>query len=249
MTRAERPSCWSSGAATAEASHPARRGRRGLGALLLGGGVGAREPAAGGRLLRVDPATDRVTARIPLPGGHPKAVGAGEGGIWVAGYRDRQDRPGGVIEHAPVLWRVDPRTSQVVSSLAPPGRPVALMGSDASPPAVLASRGAVFVSDPPTGVVWQVDPRRHRFVGSMAISQGGPLAAAAGVVWAGGANSLVPLTGPDAGGYGPRLRDPLGRWITGLAASADTLWVATSDALYRVDPRGLARTHRRLVVG
>jgi hypothetical protein len=94
-------------------------------------------------------------------------------------------------------------------------------------------------SDPPTGVVWQVDPDQHRFIGSMAISQGGPLAAAAGVVRAGGANSLVPLTGPDAGGDGLRLRDPLGRWITGLAAGADTLWVATSDALYQIGPRGL----------
>jgi hypothetical protein len=192
-----------------------------------------------GWLLRVDPATDRVTARIPLPGGHPKAVGAGQGGIWVAGYRDRQDRPGEVIEHAPVLWRVDPATNQVVSSFSPLGSPIALLGSDASPPSVLASHGAVFMSDPSTGVVWQVDPNQHRFIGSIAISQGGPLAAAAGVVWASGASSLVPLTGPSAGGDGPRLLDPLGRWITGLAASADTLWVATSDALYRIDPRSL----------
>jgi hypothetical protein len=73
----------------------------------------------------------------------------------------------------------------------------------------------------------------------MAIGQGGPLAAATGVVWAGGASSLVPLTGPNARGDGPRLLDPLGRWITGLAASADTLWVATSDALYRIDRRRL----------
>jgi len=192
-----------------------------------------------GWLLRVDPATDRVTARIPLPGGHPKAVGAGLGGIWVAGYRDRQDRPGGVIEHAPVLWRVDPATNQVIGSFSPLGSPIALLGSDASPPSVLASHGAVFMSDPSTGVVWQVDPHQRRFIGSMAISQGGPLAAAAGVVWAGGASSLVPLTGPNAGGDGSRLLDPLGRWITGLAASADTLWVATSDALYRIDSRRL----------
>lgn len=102
-----------------------------------------------------------------------------------------------------------------------------------------ATNQAVFMSDPPTGVVWQVDPYQHRFIASMTVSQGGPLAAAAGVVWAGGASSLVPLTGPNAGGDGPRLLDPLGRWITGLAASADTLWVATSDALYRIDRRKL----------
>jgi hypothetical protein len=192
-----------------------------------------------GWLLRVDPATDRVTAGIPLPGGHPKAVGAGQGGIWVAGYRDRQDRPGDVIEHSPVLWRIDPATNQVVRSLSPLGSPATLLGRDASPPSVLASHGAVFMSDPATGVVWQVDPHQHRFIGSMAIGQGGPLAAATGVVWAGGASSLVPLTGPNAGGDGPRLLDPLGRWITGLSASADTLWVATSDALYRIDRRRL----------
>jgi hypothetical protein len=192
-----------------------------------------------GWLLRVDPGTDRVTARIPLAGGHPKAVGAGQGGIWVAGYRDRQDRPGDVIEHAPVLWRVDPATNQVVSSFSPPGSPAALLASDASPPSVLASHGAVFMSDPSTGVVWQVDPHQQRFLGNVAISQGGPLTATTGDVWAGGANSLVPLTGPNAGGDGLRLLDPLGRWITGLAAGADTLWVATSDALYRIDRRRL----------
>jgi hypothetical protein len=157
----------------------------------------------------------------------------------VAGYRDRQDRPGDVIEHSPVLWRVDPATNQVVRSLSPLGSPATLLGRDTSPPSVLASHGAVFMSDPATGVVWQVDPHQHRFIGSMAIGQGGPLAAATGVVWAGGASSLVPLTGPNAGGDGPRLLDPLGRWITGLAASADTLWVATSDALYRIDRRRL----------
>jgi len=74
-----------------------------------------------GWLLRVDPATDRVTARIPLPGGHPKAVGAGQGAVWVAGYRDRQDRPGDVIEHGPAIWRVDPATNQAVSSGSPLG--------------------------------------------------------------------------------------------------------------------------------
>jgi hypothetical protein len=193
-----------------------------------------------GWLLRVDPATDRVTGRIPLPGGHPRAVGAGQGAIWVAGYRDRQDRPGEVIEHAPVIWRVDPATNQAVSSVSPPGSPTAIMGGDVTPPSVLADHDAVFMSDPSTGVVWRVDPHRSRFLGRVAIVQGGPLAAAAGVVWAAGARSLTPLTGPDAGGDGPRLRDPLERWITGLAASADTLWVATSDALYRIDPRKLA---------
>jgi hypothetical protein len=192
-----------------------------------------------GWLLRVDPATDRVTARILLPGGHPKAVGPGQGAIWVAGYRDRQDRPGEVIEHAPVIWRVDPATKKVVSSGSPPGGPTALLGGDATPPSVLADQDVVFMSDPSTGVVWQVDPHQHRFIGSVAVVQGGPLGAAAGVVWAAGASRLVPLTGPNAGEDGPRLLDPLGHWITGLATSADTLWVATSDGLYRIDPRKL----------
>jgi hypothetical protein len=197
-------------------------------------------------LLRIDRAGRRIAATLPLaPSGAPVAAA---GAIWVPCCQVGESGQTSLRPEGREL-RVDPATNQVVSSLSPPGRPVALMGSDASPPAALASRGAVFLSDPPTGVVCQVDPRRHRFIGSVAISQGGPLAAAAGVVWAGGANSLVPLTGPDAGGDGPRLWDPLGRWITGLAASADTLWVATSDALYRIDLRGLERTGRRLVGG
>jgi hypothetical protein len=194
----------------------------------------------GGWLLRVDPGSGRVAARIALAGGHPRAAGAGLGSVWVAGYRDRQDRPGGLVRHAPVLWRVDPATNRVVAAAAPRGRPRALLDSDATPPSVLAEDAAVLVSDPPGGVVWQVDPRRHRFVGRTAVAQGGPLAAAGGVAWAAAAGGLVPLSGPHAGGGGPRLPEPLGRGgVTGLAAGAGALWVATPDALYQVDPRRL----------
>jgi len=199
-----------------------------------------------GWLLRVDPATDRVTARIALSGGHPKAVGAGQGAIWVAGYRDQQGRPGDVIEHSPVIWRGDPATNQVVRSVAPPGSPAAIMGSDAMPPSVLADHDLVFMSDPSTGVIWQVDPHQHRFIGSVTVIQGGPLVVAAGVVWAASTSSLAPLTGPNAGGDGPHL---LRRRITGLAASADTLWVATSEALYRIGSRKLSGRLRKSVGG
>jgi outer membrane protein assembly factor BamB len=75
-------------------------------ALQSGGGYGR---SLNGPLLKIDPATDRVTARIGLrtPAGGPVVgfgVLAGGGGVWVWGPRD--------------LVRIDPRTDRVAWGVA-----------------------------------------------------------------------------------------------------------------------------------
>jgi predicted Ser/Thr protein kinase len=63
-------------------------------ALLSGGDEGRASPAAGG-LVRIDPATNQVTARTAIRG-HPGQIVSTPGGLWMADFR------GGV------LWRYEP---------------------------------------------------------------------------------------------------------------------------------------------
>jgi hypothetical protein len=68
---------------------------------------GARE-----RVLRVDPDTNEVTARIPVEGG-PFEIAAGRGAVWVTGN---------FIRREDVLQRIDPKTNRVVATIELPGR-------------------------------------------------------------------------------------------------------------------------------
>jgi streptogramin lyase/tRNA A-37 threonylcarbamoyl transferase component Bud32 len=81
-------------------------------AFFLTRGDSQAPTAQAGRLLRIDPASNRVTSSIPVGDG-PAAVGAGSGRVWVASYRDG------------TLWQVDPGTG-AVTRIASIGRPYAL---------------------------------------------------------------------------------------------------------------------------
>jgi YVTN family beta-propeller protein len=66
-----------------------------------------------GTLVRVDPATDRVAARVLLPRTterHPHQVAVGGGAVWVTSASPRRDATN-------VLWRVDPASNQVTGTL------------------------------------------------------------------------------------------------------------------------------------
>jgi sugar lactone lactonase YvrE len=92
--------------------------------IALGGGHPGRMALAGsglwvavypdgsrGRVVRVDPDTGRVTARIPVRGS-PFSVAARGGAVWVTGSRRERDD---------VLYRIDPRTNRVVATIPLPG--------------------------------------------------------------------------------------------------------------------------------
>jgi YVTN family beta-propeller protein len=91
-------------------------------ALFLTRGGGAPEPAAGGTLVRIDPASNeaRQTFRV---GDYPTAVSARDDGVWVAAFRDGS------------LWRVDP------VSLAPTRIP-----SEGQPYDLVSYGGTVYVA-------------------------------------------------------------------------------------------------------
>jgi hypothetical protein len=99
---------------------------------------GGDTAGSAGRLVRIDPATSRVVATIPLHG-LPDAVGAGPSGVWVRGAL------------GPV-WRIDPATNRVAATIKIPG------GLGAAAGRILVGRDGVWVSDPKHLTVYQTDP-------------------------------------------------------------------------------------------
>jgi DNA-binding beta-propeller fold protein YncE len=93
-------------------------------------------------LRRIDLASNRVTAKITLPG-QPDAVGAGPSGVWVRG------------SNGPV-WRIDPTSNRVAATVQIPGN----LGGDRG--SVLVGPDDVWVSDPEHRVVYRIDARHDR---------------------------------------------------------------------------------------
>jgi len=141
-------------------------------------------------VLRIDPASAKVTARIPVMTQAPPAVGAG--GVWVVCCGGETSGSDGR------LTRIDPATNRVVATIRLHGLPDAV-GAGASGVWV---RGAL-------GPVWQVDPATSRMVASVHVPGGlggerGSVLVEPGGVW---------VSDP---AYGRVLRiDPAGHRLTG----------------------------------
>jgi DNA-binding beta-propeller fold protein YncE/tRNA A-37 threonylcarbamoyl transferase component Bud32 len=196
--------------------------------LTRGGSSG---PAAqGGRLLRIDPATNRVESSVAVGDG-ATAVAVGSGRVWVAAYRDA------------TLWQVDPRTGSA-KKIPAFGRPYAVtIHSGGAYVAALGPgkfAGNVSTFDAVTG-------GRVGGIGKFACS----LAAGEYGVWAAGCPDVQQLSSEGAT-QNPRIRAtvvipfprPLtaGNYREALAAMAvgeGAVWV-TGDAadrrLWRIDP-------------
>jgi hypothetical protein len=190
------------------------------------GPAGPVGPGSRGRLARVDPASGRVVASIPLAG-LPGEVGAGPSGVWVTGR-------GGPV------WQVDPTRNRVVATIAVPGGLGGLPareGPAGQSGRVLVSGDAVWIADPASAAVLHVDPGRARIVGRE-LADGPGLALVAGTVWGTLGTTLVALGGTDrrevplpdfgAGPFDERLP------ITELVAESDALWVAAPAGLLRL---------------
>jgi DNA-binding beta-propeller fold protein YncE/ABC-type branched-subunit amino acid transport system substrate-binding protein len=94
--------------------------------FLTRGGAGG--PAASGRLIRIDSATDRVESTIGVGNG-PSAVAVDESGVWVANHDDG------------TVWRIDPAGKAAPLKVQAHGKPADL--------AVSPEVGDTFVSNGP----------------------------------------------------------------------------------------------------
>ena len=175
-------------------------------------------------LVRVDPATDRVVARIPV-GRNAIRVTVGDGSVWV--LRSSPERAD--------LVEVDPASNLVVGT-----RQVwATSDPDGSlaEQLVVAGGSAWFVAQP--GLV-RYDLRANAAHTVLAASRYSPLfglAAAGDSIWVGAAGSVVRVRLSDAAVLAPVNLAALGVIpIDGLATGGGELWVLGYDQAVKVNP-------------
>ena len=101
-------------------------------------------------LVRVDLATGRVAARIPLPRPtqqRPHQVAVGDGAVWVTSASARRGT-------ANLLWRVDPASNQVIGTLD-----LGPTSAGGIPNSVAAGNGAVWVGGMTKGSIVRLEPK------------------------------------------------------------------------------------------
>jgi hypothetical protein len=145
--------------------HPGRiaLGETGLWVTVYGG-------RGGNRVVRIDRAAHRVTARVPVRGG-PFQIATGAGAVWVTGNFDRGDD---------VLYRIDPRRERVVATIPLPGDYAGALAADRRGTWVVTtsrhgSSSSLVEVDPSTNGVVRTTPLREanrRWVTALALARG-----------------------------------------------------------------------------
>ena len=216
-----------------------------------------------GSVVRIDPASGKVLARVPLKGKliqEEGSVAAAEGSVWVVtALPDRS------------LVQIDPRTNRVVRTHTVPGGVVSvraglggvwlanplrgeLLRLDPRTAEVVATipvglgprffavgEGAVWVQNNLDGTVSRVDPATNSVTATITVNDGpvdgGDLAVGGGFVWARVSDWLVskidPATSEVVARYGP------GAGSGSVAADETALWISAHDidVVYRLPLR------------
>lgn len=201
-------------------------------AVVAGGSLWVSDYS--GRVLRVDPATGSVTARIDVDG-HPEGIAAGAGAVWVASpdaYKDGRDS---------LLSRIDPRTGDVerikVSGYVD---------------ALAVGAGGVWLLDWHDPVLRRIDPASHERTTRVEFPRAVPLAVGGDrTLWALGSDgTVVSIDGNSmAVQRVPRVAGTVGDGFeNALDADADGAWVANrqTDMLLRIES---GRVVSRIPVG
>jgi virginiamycin B lyase len=171
-----------------------------------------------GSLSRIDPATNKVSARIAAGAGQLGGVAFGDGSIWVANF------DGGELD------RVDPASNAVVARIPVGGQPVG---------PTVSGDGTVWVSNF-DGSVERIDPATNTVAARIVV--GGKAEAtvvAFGLVWStnndGTIATIDPATNQVVG-----TRVTVDQDVDAIAPAQDGLWVCTyyAGTVAFVDPAG-----------
>ncbi len=231
-----------------------------VGAGMVWGAV----PGVG--LVRIDPASSQVAARVPI-GSVGASVAVTAAGVWaVCCPGEPGELPDPSRAHG-TLIRVDPATDRVdrvrlggqptAVAAGPSGVWVAGVGRlwrvDPATGRVVATtrvaddlragggvvvdRDAVWVAGSVGGVLLRVDPQTSRVVARFVGADGGGVVEAGGVGWTPGAGGLLPLDRATGPAVALDGIDPLA--ISDLAVGWDAIWVMTWERIFRIDPRRL----------
>jgi virginiamycin B lyase len=164
------------------------------------------------RVVRIDPASNRVLASTAVPGGQA-ALAVRAGAVWVASSSNNS------------VSRIDPATNNVAATIA----------VDRQPSGIAVAAGSVWVASALDDTVSRIDPANNQVVATIRIPGQGSalsLAAAGGSVWVSGNRGLSRIDPA-----GNRVT-PVDICCGELAAGAGGLWVADGlhRAVLRVDP-------------
>jgi DNA-binding beta-propeller fold protein YncE/predicted Ser/Thr protein kinase len=198
--------------------------------LLTRGDGGSVAQPQGGRVLRIDPESNRVVGSVTVGDG-PEAVATGSGRVWIASYDDG------------TLWQLDPRTGGLTKVPAF-GRPYAVTVHEGS--AYVAALGPGQFA----GNVSNFDAVTGGRVGGLQKFACSVTSGAYGV-WAAGCPNVLQL-GSEGASQNPSVRAtvpiPYARRLsaanfreamTGIAMGEDSIWVlgdASDRRLWRIDP-------------
>ena len=183
--------------------------------LSGGGSVWATDPILN-RVVRVDPATNRIKARLGVPN-YPFGLAFGSGSLWVGSRYGSQ------------VTRFNARTNKRQARIR--------VGS--APYALAYGAGAVWATNENDGTVSRIGLKRNKVVKTIRVG-GKPngIAVAFGSVWVAdyGRGRLIRLS-PAKNRVTGRISIPTADWIT---RSGDSLWVSSETGkVYRVDPASL----------
>ena len=215
-------------------------------------------------VVRVDPRTNRVTARLPMSPSDSELGAVGDGSLWLTHIAQG------------TVTRVDPATGRTVASIGVPGgdnAPVSMsmaVGPGAvwvdydlggtgvvridpatntvatavklakTPAGLAASDRAVMVLTRESGVVYQIDPATNRVVASIPVCrESKAVAYAAGVFWIGCDEGTLLRIDPVTHRVAATVElGPATGSAGGVGADDGAVWVAgLGDVLVRVDPR------------
>jgi YVTN family beta-propeller protein len=172
------------------------------------------------RLVRIDPATNRVSARIPLKGNYPLGISYGAGSIWVA------NRYSGSVTRVSAATNKRGKTIKV----------------GFSPYAIAYGAKSIWVTNESSGTVSRINPARNRVTKTIKTG-GGPngLVVAFGSVWVADYRlGRVLRIDPARNRITAKLKLEHADWIT---PTADALWISSeTNKVYRLDPQTLQIT-------
>jgi hypothetical protein len=184
-----------------------------------------------GEVVRLDPASGRVVARIAVDG-NPRSIGAGESGVWLMSAAP--------VGHRSHLSRIDPRTGRIAGRIA-----LASYGGGIA----VGAGGVWLVPSLDSGGIERIDPASGAVTARIPFERSEALAVAGNTVWALGNSTLVVVdgaTGRAVQRVEDRALDP--KPENALAADANGAWVAsrTGEALLRIEA---GRVVRRIALG
>ena len=214
-----------------------------------------------GTVLRLDPATGKVLARIPIPDGlaimDEGSVASGEGFVWVVTVGDERTlvkidpATDAVVDRVPVevgvtaaragqgaLWTTNTVTSAVERRDPSTGALVASVPTGKGARFFAVGEGAVWVQNNIDGTVTRVDPATNRAVATITVDSGpvdgGDLAVGGGFVWARVSDTLVAKIDPATNTVVARYYPVAGSGS--VAADESAAWVSAHDhdVVYRL---------------